>query len=218
MDITALVGIKVRWLTSTPLGFRSRSFWEGKTANFVMNFKLPNYTRTLLAIFTSCYEAASENLFPALVHFFFFKKSTITANQSTSWIDVWLKSPSSHLSVPDTGKMRTFRRMKKPSLTTYLWIFCVFPFHFAKSLLPLDTCHRSFNCFNFRYQWMWKSWFQPVWPQCIVHQCRRLLHMSLFERLPRRWSILRRWGQRRCLKSCSRILMSYPFLSHFMFL
>ena len=96
MDITALVGIKVRWLTSTPLGFRSRLFWEGKTANFVMNFKLPNYTRTLLAIFTSCYEAASENLFPALGHFFL-KKSTITANQSTCWIDVCGWNPLLHI-------------------------------------------------------------------------------------------------------------------------
>ena len=74
MDITALVGIKVKWLTSTPVGFRSHLFWEGKTANFVMNFKLPNYTRTLLAIFTSCYEAASENLFPALAHFLFLRR------------------------------------------------------------------------------------------------------------------------------------------------
>ena len=41
-----------------------------RVVNFVINFKLPNYTRTLFMIFTSCYEATSANLFPALAHFF----------------------------------------------------------------------------------------------------------------------------------------------------
>ena len=41
-----------------------------QVVNFVIIFKLLNYTRTLLTIFTSCYQATSSNLFPALAQYF----------------------------------------------------------------------------------------------------------------------------------------------------
>ena len=141
------------------------------------------------------------------------KKSTITANQSTTWIDVCDWNLLLHICQFQILGNEDILKDEEVFFDNLSMDFFVFPFRFAKSLFLLDTCHRSFNYFNFRYRWMWKSWFQPMWPQCIEYQCRRLLHHLVREFT---WEMVN--GRRCCLKTYSRILMFYSFLSHLTFL